>query len=123
MQNNLEKKNHIRGDNRNGSPLDENISWASDLKRTRKDGPGLDYKLWSGQGHSTKAVHAGTTDDERTGAVGTPIYQNSTFLLEKDQYESIEQGHARERFIYTRYGNPNQWAVQQKLAALEKRCW
>src|SRR5262249_47064632 len=74
---------------------------------------------YAGAGPSTIAVHAGTTDDERTGAVGTPIYQSSTFLLDEPQYEAIEDGYARDRFIYTRYGNPNQWAVEEKLAALE----
>jgi cystathionine beta-lyase/cystathionine gamma-synthase len=64
-------------------------------------------------------VHAGTHDDPTTGAVGTPIYQTSTFILGDDQYQAVEEGYARDRFIYTRYGNPSQWAVQEKLAALE----
>ena len=54
-----------------------------------------------------------------TGAVGTPIYQTSTFTLGSDQYRALEEGYARDRFIYTRYGNPSQWAVQEKLATLE----
>ena len=29
-------------------------------------------------------------------------------------------GFARDRFIYSRYGNPSQWAVQEKLAAVLK---
>src|SRR5262249_39920249 len=57
--------------------------------------------------------------DARTGAVGRPIYQNSTFLLRAEQYRAIEEGYPRDRFIYSRYGNPTQWAVQEKLAALE----
>jgi cystathionine beta-lyase/cystathionine gamma-synthase len=68
---------------------------------------------------STRSVHAGTHDDAQTGAVGTPIYQASTFILKEDQYRSVEDGYARDRFIYSRYGNPSQWAVQEKLAALE----
>ncbi|EPJ42977.1 MAG: cystathionine beta-lyase/cystathionine gamma-synthase [Osedax symbiont Rs1] len=58
-------------------------------------------------------------DDETTGAVGTPIYQSTTFILGKEQYRAIEEGYARDRFIYTRYGSPNQWALQTKLAVLE----
>ena len=58
-------------------------------------------------------------DDPLTGAVGTPIYQTSTFILGAEQYRAVEEGYARDRFIYTRYGNPSQWAVQEKLAALE----
>jgi cystathionine beta-lyase/cystathionine gamma-synthase len=71
-------------------------------------------------GMATLAVHAGTHDDPLTGAVGTPIYQTSTFILGEDQYRAVEEGFARDRFIYTRYGNPSQWAVQEKMAALEK---
>jgi len=54
-----------------------------------------------------------------TGAVGRAIYQASTFVLNDHQYQSVEEGFARDRFIYSRYGNPSQWAVQEKLAALE----
>jgi cystathionine beta-lyase/cystathionine gamma-synthase len=68
---------------------------------------------------STTAVHAGSRHDPHTGAVGTPIYQASTFVLNEDQYRSVDDGFARDRFIYSRYGNPSQWAVQEKLAALE----
>lgn len=95
--------------------------WVHQLRRTRQSGPALpsahradpDWRM------ATTAVHAGTADDPVTGAVGTPIYQTSTFLLGEEQYRSIEEGYARDRFIYTRYGNPSQWAVQDKLAALE----
>ena len=111
--------NTTRGDASSQSPLSPGINWLSDLKRSRKPGPffGEAQHTWSGA--STCAVHAGSSDDPRTGAVGTPIYQSSTFLLEDDQYNSIHDGYARDRFIYARYGNPSQWAVQQKLAALE----
>lgn len=113
------KDEKILGDKRSINPLVSAVNWANDLPRQRKSGPGLDEKNWQQAGNSTRAVHAGTTDCQSTGAVGTPIYQASTFLLHDDQYQSIEMGYARDRFIYTRYGNPNQWAVQQKLAALE----
>ncbi len=112
-------KNGTRGDASSQSPLSSEIEWLSDLKRSRKPGPffGDAHGGWSGP--STTSVHAGTSNDPRTGAVGTPIYQSSTFLLEDDQYTSIHDGFARDRFIYARYGNPSQWAVQEKLAALE----
>lgn len=94
--------------------------WLCDLGRKRQAGPFLDHHMHGHEmGMSTCAVHAGTHDDPRTGAVGTPIYQTSTFVLSEDQYSSVEQGYARDRFIYSRYGNPSQWAVQEKLAALE----
>jgi cystathionine beta-lyase/cystathionine gamma-synthase len=109
-----------------GDPLSEstfsgkNNSWASDLRRCRKSGPSMKDKDWYMSGESTIAVHAGTMDDDRTGAVGTPIYQTSTFTLGESEYTAVEEGHARDKFIYTRYGNPSQWAVQNKLAALER---
>ncbi len=95
--------------------------WPHQLQRARRPGPALASAhppdpRWR---MATTAVHAGTADDPCTGAVGTPIYQTSTFLLDEAQYQSIEEGYARDRFIYTRYGNPSQWAVQEKLAALE----
>lgn len=93
--------------------------WINDLDRTRQSGPFLDSHPMDGMGMSTKAVHAGTHDDPRTGAVGTPIYQASTFILHDETYGSIEEGFGRDRFIYSRYGNPSQWAVQEKLATLE----
>ncbi len=78
-------KNGTRGDASSQSPLSSEIEWLSDLKRSRKPGPffGDAHGGWSGP--STTSVHAGTSNDPRTGAVGTPIYQSSTFLLEDDQ--------------------------------------
>ncbi len=108
----------VRGDRTARSGVGEGVLWVNDLVRARRPGPALEPRV-QGQALATRAVHAGTFDDDRTGAVGTPIYQTTTFLLEADQYRSIEEGHPRDRFIYTRYGNPTQWAVQEKLAALE----
>ncbi|OUR95141.1 cystathionine beta-lyase [Flavobacteriales bacterium 34_180_T64] len=47
------------------------------------------------------------------------MYQCSTFYLNKNSYEAIEEGRGRDELIYTRYGNPSQWSVQEKLSALE----
>lgn len=113
-------KEELKGDLRSKSSLSEKtISWASGLTRSRKDGPAVKAKDWCMSNDSTVAVHAGTMDDDATGAVGTPIYQTSTFVLNENEYSAVEEGHARDKFIYTRYGNPSQWAVQNKLAALE----
>ncbi len=109
----------VRGDPASASPLDNAPRWVDELARERLPGPFMAHPDLSGLAPATLAVHAGTRDDPVTGAVGTPIYQTSTFLLEGEQYRSIEEGYARDRFIYTRYGNPSQWAVEQKLAALE----
>ncbi|EBA15417.1 Cystathionine beta-lyase/cystathionine gamma-synthase [Roseobacter sp. SK209-2-6] len=109
----------IRGDHSSKAPNRTQDSWLDTLERKRQAGPFMGADHVNSLGLSTCAVHAGTHDDPRTGAVGTPIYQTSTFVLNDDQYESVEGGFARDRFIYSRYGNPSQWAVQEKLAALE----
>lgn len=110
---------HIMGDALSFGPNPERGGWLCDLDRRRQPGPFIGDRHAHELGMSTRAVHAGTHDDPRTGAVGTPIYQTSTFVLNDDQYGSVEEGFARDRFIYSRYGNPSQWAVQEKLAALE----
>ena len=109
----------IMGDNYSKAPLRNVEGWLKDLDRKRQSGPFIGDRHAHDLGLSTRAVHAGTHDDPRTGAVGTPIYQCSTFILNEDQYGAVEEGFARDRFIYSRYGNPSQWAVQEKLAALE----
>jgi cystathionine beta-lyase/cystathionine gamma-synthase len=51
--------------------------------------------------------------------VGTPVFASTTFTFTEDTYEAFDQGHIRDVPIYGRYGSPNQWAVQEKIAALE----
>lgn len=69
---------------------------------------------------ATLAVHAGTQEDPSAKAVGTPIYQASTFYLTDEVYEAMRRGLVRDEYIYTRYGNPNQRAAAEKIAALEE---
>lgn len=113
----------IKGDPLAHSPRTAEPGWVHQLNRSRAPGPSMSAQRHELAEHAhfqeTLAVHAGTYDDAATGAVGTPIYQNSTFILGADQYKAVEEGYARDRFIYTRYGNPSQWAVQEKIAALE----
>ena len=115
--------NQIKGDPKTDSPGVGQVAWINEMTRKRQSGPSLRLSGHGDDGSNwqsaTLAVHAGTHDDPTTGAVGTPIYQTSTFILDEDQYKAVEEGYARDRFIYTRYGNPSQWAVQEKLAALE----
>lgn len=113
----------VKGDPAAELPCVGTVQWVNEMGRRRQSGPsqrlsghGGDSTTWR---PATTAVHAGTHDDPVTGAVGTPIYQTSTFILGEEQYRAVEEGYARDRFIYTRYGNPSQWAVQEKLAALE----
>ena len=97
----------------------DNEIWFSDLQRIRKPGPNLSSLDVEGFGESTKSIHAGQYDDPTTGAIGTPVFQNSTFYMSTEVYDAIDEGRTRDSFLYTRYGNPSQWAVQQKISALE----
>ncbi len=97
------------------------LEWSNELKRGRVPGPRLaQHKVVeAARGDSTKCVHAGTFEDPSVGSVVTPIFQTSTFLFSEKTYSSFTQGNTRDVPIYTRYGNPNQWSVQEKIATLE----
>ncbi|MFD5454011.1 trans-sulfuration enzyme family protein [Streptomyces olivaceus] len=103
------------------SGLEEEANWVNDLRRRRREGPRSAHNnvVDASAGVSTRAVHSGVYKDPVTGAVGTPIFQTSTFLLDELSYAAFERGATRDVPIYTRYGNPSQWAVQEKVAALE----
>ncbi|MFT4801724.1 trans-sulfuration enzyme family protein [Patiriisocius sp. Uisw_047] len=96
-----------------------NDIWLNDLKRKREQGPTLHKESYSQYSDATKAVHAGQYNDPITGALGTPIFQCSTFHLNESSYKAIEEGRGREKMIYSRYGNPSQWSVQEKVSSLE----
>ena len=97
------------------------VAWMDELQRRREVGPRLDGATASSgeRAAATVCVHAGTHEDPVSGAVGTPIFQTTTFLFSARSYEAFLEGYTRDLPIYTRYGNPSQWAVQQKVAALE----
>lgn len=96
--------------------------WSNSLKRGRVPGPRMDeHRMLAPEfGVGTHAIHSGTYLDPVTGAVGTPVFQTSTFHFSDHTYESFAQGTIRDTPIYTRYGNPSLWSVQEKMAALEK---
>ena len=74
----------IYGDKNSESPRKKSgASWCDDLNRSRKPGPHLssDHELNNENHPATICVHAGSYSDPATGALGTPIFQNSTFLL------------------------------------------
>ncbi|HMC82586.1 MAG TPA: PLP-dependent aspartate aminotransferase family protein [Candidatus Polarisedimenticolia bacterium] len=62
-------------------------------------------------GFATDAIHAGQEPDPTTGAIMTPIYQTSTYVLE-------ELGKTK-GFDYARTINPTRLALEKNLAALE----
>ena len=83
------------------------------------------------KGKSTEAIHAGEavsmlpagTQNYQSGKTGIPllppIYQNSTFRFETatecaEAFIDEESG-----YVYTRWGNPTQKVLEQKLAVLE----
>lgn len=70
-------------------------------------------------GFATRCCHAGQSPDAGTGAHNTPIYQTTTYA-----FQDVEQGAQlfadafnpeaglRDQFIYTRFGNPTQQALE-----------
>lgn len=96
--------------------------WFGDLTRRRSTGPISPHHHVTDSRMSleTVAVQAGTYEDPVTGAVGTPIFATTTFSLENDSYQAFSDGALRDVPIYTRYGNPSQWSIQEKIASLEK---
>jgi cystathionine gamma-lyase len=71
------------------------------------------------KGVYTKCVHSGEKVDELSGSITTPIYQTSTFGFSSTE-EVLKAVKGEEgRYLYTRWGNPTQRAVELKLAELE----
>ncbi|MVX62132.1 methionine gamma-lyase [Clostridium chromiireducens] len=69
-------------------------------------------------GFSTKAIHGGNRKND-VGSAATPIYQSSTFI-----FDSAEQGGRifsgeEAGYRYTRFGNPTNEVLEEKLALLE----
>jgi len=60
---------------------------------------------------ATKLIHGGQTIDPRTGALGIPIYQTSTF-----RQQSVDNFG---RYDYARSDNPSREAVEEAVALLE----
>ena len=59
----------------------------------------------------TKAIHAGVSPDETTGAIMTPIYQTSTY---------VQEGVGNHKgYEYSRTQNPTRSALQKSISALE----
>lgn len=59
----------------------------------------------------TKAIHAGISPDEATGAIMTPIYQTSTYVQSEI---GVHKG-----FAYSRSANPTRSVLEKNIAALE----
>lgn len=82
-------------------------------------------------GKSTEAIHAGETvleriadtqnnSSEKTGMpLLPPIYQNSTFSFQTTEECASAFIDEESGYVYTRWGNPTQEALELKLAVLE----
>jgi len=76
-------------------------------------------KTFRSRGMSTTVVHAGEIRTNEYGAITTPIVQSSTFIFRNaDEIRKLKAG-AKDRYEYSRYGHPTQFAAEAKLAALE----
>jgi len=63
-------------------------------------------------GFGTRAIHAGQLPDPTTGAVMTPVYQNST-------YAQPSPGEFKDGYDYARSKNPTRTALEANIASLE----
>merc|ERR1719464_2600748 len=64
-------------------------------------------------GFTTKAVHAGVSPEEKSGAILTPIVQSTTFVQ-----ESVEKYLAK-GYSYSRTNNPTVKALEERIADME----
>lgn len=71
------------------------------------------------RGFATRAVRAGRTADELTGAHSPPIFQTATFMLKSVEHGSRLHAGDAARDTYSRAGNPTVREAEVKLAALE----
>jgi len=71
------------------------------------------------KGLSTRCVHAGEHADPATGAVGTPIFQNTTYLFPDPDHPVPKGARHGDYYIYSRFNNPTIEALEAKVASLE----
>lgn len=88
------------------------VSPSRDVKQVSSPEP-------QGPGLSTLSVHAGESRQKPANSLTDPIVCASTYSFENSQaiIDYIEQD--QQRGEYGRYGNPGEWVVEQKLAALD----
>lgn len=70
-------------------------------------------------GPETIAIHAGEWPDAITKASAPNIVMSTTFVTEADAGFSVENMEEDSSFIYTRWGNPTTYQLEEKLSALE----
>jgi O-acetylhomoserine (thiol)-lyase len=70
-------------------------------------------------GFRTRALHAGGTPDQATGARAVPIYQTSSFVFENAADAANLFALQKYGNVYSRIGNPTVSAFEERLASLE----
>ncbi|WP_158888949.1 O-acetylhomoserine aminocarboxypropyltransferase/cysteine synthase family protein [Amycolatopsis anabasis] len=70
-------------------------------------------------GFRTRALHAGGTPDQATGARAVPIYQTTSFVFEDASDAANLFALQKYGNIYSRIGNPTVAAFEERLASLE----
>ncbi|MCY0869360.1 MAG: aminotransferase class I/II-fold pyridoxal phosphate-dependent enzyme, partial [Firmicutes bacterium] len=68
---------------------------------------------------ATRAVHAGQSPDEGTGARAVPIFQTSSYVFKSTEHAANLFALKEPGNIYTRIMNPTQDVFEQRVAALE----
>src|SRR5215831_8509101 len=67
----------------------------------------------------TKMVHGSSGVNRDADPLTTPIYETTTFLFENAaEVKAYNEGRSK-KFLYSRYSNPTNAAVEQTIAALE----
>jgi O-acetylhomoserine (thiol)-lyase len=75
-------------------------------------------KPWD-YGLETRAIHAGSRPDEKTGARNTPIYQTTSFVFEDVDQAADLFNLQTFGFIYSRLTNPTVSVLEERIANLE----
>jgi O-acetylhomoserine (thiol)-lyase len=70
-------------------------------------------------GFRTRALHAGGTPDQATGARAVPIYQTSSFVFEDAADAANLFALQKYGNVYSRIGNPTVAALEERVASLE----
>jgi O-acetylhomoserine (thiol)-lyase len=70
-------------------------------------------------GFRTRALHAGGTPDQATGARAVPIYQTTSFVFEDASDAANLFALQKYGNIYSRIGNPTVSAFEERMASLE----
>ena len=74
----------------------------------------------SNKGISTKAIHAGEEHDSASHSSAPDIVMSSTFRVEEEVSFSANNLESDTPYVYTRWGNPTNDQLEEKLAALEQ---